>query len=96
MRHCIDVMHVEKNVCDSIVGILLNIQGNSKDGMKVRLDLQAMGIHKNLHPRPYGNRTYCPQLLILCLRMRKEVFVSVYMTQKFPQGILQILRRLCR
>ena len=36
-----------------------------------------------------------PQLLILCRRMRKEVFASVYMAQKFPQGILQILRSLC-
>ncbi|XP_074278631.1 uncharacterized protein LOC141602226 [Silene latifolia] len=25
VRHCIDVMHVEKNVCDSIIGTLLNI-----------------------------------------------------------------------
>ena len=33
VRHCIDVMHVEKNVCDSIVGTLLNIQGSSKDGV---------------------------------------------------------------
>ena len=25
VRHCIDVMHVEKNVCDSVIGTLLNI-----------------------------------------------------------------------
>ncbi|KAI9125739.1 hypothetical protein K1719_003157 [Acacia pycnantha] len=72
VRHCIDVMHVEKNVCDSIVGTLLNIQGSSNDGVKARLDLQAMGIREDLHPRPYGKRTYCPRLLILCLRMRNE------------------------
>ena len=33
VRHCIDVMHVEKNVCDSIIGTLLNIQGKTKDGV---------------------------------------------------------------
>ena len=60
MRHCIDVMHVEKNVCDNIIGTLLNIQGSSKDGVEARLDLQAMEIREDLHPRPYGNRTYCP------------------------------------
>jgi len=27
VRHCIDVMHVEKNVCDSLIGTLLNIKG---------------------------------------------------------------------
>ena len=25
IRHCIDVMHVEKNVGDSVIGTLLNI-----------------------------------------------------------------------
>jgi len=25
VRHCIDVMHVEKNVCDSLIGTLVNI-----------------------------------------------------------------------
>ncbi|XP_074283940.1 uncharacterized protein LOC141608493 [Silene latifolia] len=36
VRHCIDVMHVEKNVCDSIIGTLLNITGKTKDGLKAR------------------------------------------------------------
>ena len=60
MRHCINVIHVEKNVCDSIVDTLINIQGSFKDGVEARLDLQAMGICEDLHPRLYGNRTYCP------------------------------------
>jgi len=25
VRHCIDIMHVEKNVCDSLIDTLLNI-----------------------------------------------------------------------
>ena len=32
VRHCIDVMHVEKNVCESILGTLLKIKGKRKDG----------------------------------------------------------------
>ena len=39
LMHNIDVMHVEKNVCDNIVGTLLNIDGKTKDTNKVRLDL---------------------------------------------------------
>ena len=31
VRHCIDVMHIEKNVCDSLMGLLLNIPGKTKD-----------------------------------------------------------------
>ncbi|WVZ05831.1 hypothetical protein V8G54_019177 [Vigna mungo] len=44
VRHCIDVMHVEKNVCDSVIGTLLNVKGKTKDGIKSRQDLADMGI----------------------------------------------------
>ncbi|CAJ2651882.1 unnamed protein product [Trifolium pratense] len=37
VRHCIDVMHVEKNVCDSVIGTLLNIAGKTKDGIMLVL-----------------------------------------------------------
>ena len=50
MRHCIDVMHVEKNVCDNIIGTLINIQGKTKDGLNARLDLVEMGIREQLAP----------------------------------------------
>ena len=44
VRHCLDVMHVEKYVCDSLIGTLLNIKGKKKDGFKCRQDLVDMGI----------------------------------------------------
>ncbi|XP_078179598.1 uncharacterized protein LOC144573719 [Carex rostrata] len=50
VRHCLDVMHVVKNVCDSIVGTLLNIPGKSKDGINVRKDMQLMNIRPDLQP----------------------------------------------
>jgi len=46
VRHCLDVMHVEKNVCDSLVGTLLNIKGKTKDGLKCRQDLVEIGIQQ--------------------------------------------------
>ena len=39
VRHCINVMHVKKNVCDSLIGTLLNIKGKRKDGVNAHLDL---------------------------------------------------------
>ena len=42
-------MHVEKNVCDSVVRTLLNIVGKTKDTDKARLDLVNMNIRKELH-----------------------------------------------
>ncbi|KAI9081679.1 hypothetical protein K1719_036333 [Acacia pycnantha] len=83
---CIDVMHVEKNVCDSIVGTLLNIQGSSKDGVKAILDLQAMGIREDLHPRPYGKRTYCPPTSHTLSKDEKRSFFECLHGTKVPSG----------
>jgi len=44
VRLCIDVMHIEKNVCDSLIGTLLNINGKTKDGINARLDLIEINI----------------------------------------------------
>ena len=44
IRHCLDEMHIIKNICESLVGTLLNIQGKTKDGVKVREDMVLMGI----------------------------------------------------
>jgi hypothetical protein len=43
-RHCIDVMHVEKNVCESLLGLLLHLTDKTKDGPKARTDLEKLGI----------------------------------------------------
>ena len=54
VRHFLDVMHIEKNVFESVIGTLLNIQGKSKDGLKARKDLIAMGIRTELGPLKKG------------------------------------------
>ena len=35
MHHNLNVMHIEKNKCDTIVGTLLSIDGKSKDNMNI-------------------------------------------------------------
>jgi len=42
LRHKLDVMHIEKNVCDNLLGTLLNIEGKTKDTTNARLDLQDL------------------------------------------------------
>jgi len=44
VHHCLDEMHVEKNVYDSLIGTLLNIKGKTKDGLECHHDLVDMGI----------------------------------------------------
>ena len=48
LRHNLDVMHIEKNICDSIIGTLLNIEGKTKDTLKSRIDLTHLCIRKDL------------------------------------------------
>ncbi|CAL8169752.1 unnamed protein product [Prunus armeniaca] len=55
LRHVLDVMHIEKNVCDSIIGTLLEIPGKNKDEIAARLDLLNMGVKTDLQPE-YGER----------------------------------------
>ena len=38
LHYNLDVMHIEKNICDSIIGTLLSIDGKSKDSMNSHLD----------------------------------------------------------
>ena len=43
-------MHIGKNICDSVLGTLLDILGKSKDHLNSRYDLYEMGIRKDLQP----------------------------------------------
>ena len=58
IRHNLDVMHIEKNVCDNIMGALLGVQEKTKDNQNSHLDLQAMGIRQELHPIQKDDNTY--------------------------------------
>ncbi|KAA0058195.1 hypothetical protein E6C27_scaffold274G005160 [Cucumis melo var. makuwa] len=60
LRHNLDDMHVEKNVCESIIGTLLDINGKSKDEYNARKDLQDMNIRQDLHPVERESRGYFP------------------------------------
>ncbi|KAK1613857.1 hypothetical protein QYE76_019374, partial [Lolium multiflorum] len=52
LRYNLDVMHIEKNICDNLLGTFMNIDGKSKDTLNSRLDLEDMGIREALHLRP--------------------------------------------
>jgi hypothetical protein len=49
-------MHIIKNVGESIIGLLLNVPGKAKDGMKARKDMVKLGIHPELGPKLDKNK----------------------------------------
>jgi hypothetical protein len=48
--HAIDYMHLEKNVFESMIGVLLDIKTKTKDGLKSCLDLVNQNIRHKIHP----------------------------------------------
>ncbi|KAL6319770.1 hypothetical protein AAG906_036828 [Vitis piasezkii] len=86
VRHNLDVMHIEKNVCETIIGTLLNIQGNTKDGLNSRLDLMDMGLRFELAPRFEQKRTYLPPACYTLSRMEKKIFCQTLAKLKVPEG----------
>jgi len=86
VRHCLDVMHVEKNVCDSLVGTVLNIKGKTKDGLKCRQDLVEIGVRQQLHPVSKGLRTYLPPTCHTMSTNDKKCFCHFLKNIKVPQG----------
>ena len=59
-RHDLDVMHIEKNIYDSILGTLLEIKGKTNDDPNARHDLKAMRIRKDLHLECKGDKYIIP------------------------------------
>ncbi len=47
--HSLDIMHITKNVCESLVATIINMPDRTKDGPKARHDLICLGIRKELH-----------------------------------------------
>ena len=43
LRHNLDVMHIEKNIFDNLLGTFMNIEGKTKDTVNSRLDLEEIG-----------------------------------------------------
>ncbi|XP_058076376.1 uncharacterized protein LOC131224956 [Magnolia sinica] len=67
LRHNLDVMHIEKNICDNVLATLLNIAGKTKDSVKARLNLQHMAGEAKI-ARPVQYRWYPIERYLLTLK----------------------------
>ncbi|XP_027357517.1 uncharacterized protein LOC113866918 [Abrus precatorius] len=86
VRHFVDVMHVEKNVCESVIGTLLNIVGKNKVGINARLDLVKLGIRSDLAPVKKGNQTFLPPTAYTLSRYEKRALCETLYSVKVPEG----------
>lgn len=86
LRHNIDVMHVEKNICDSVIGTLLDIAGKTKDTKKARLDLADIKIRKGLHLKRQGNKLKKPHARYVLKLEYRRLLCKFLKFVKYPDG----------
>ncbi|XP_016482297.1 uncharacterized protein LOC107803178 isoform X1 [Nicotiana tabacum] len=97
VRHNLDVMHIEKNVCDNLIYTLLGLGKKSKDNLEARLDLKDMKIRPSLWPQyPASGRAYLPATFFIMSLKEKELFFEVLQNAKFPHGYASNISRCIR
>ncbi|KAK7256311.1 hypothetical protein RIF29_29752 [Crotalaria pallida] len=94
VRHFLDVMHIEKNLFDGLIGTLLNMVGKTKDGLNARLDLLKLGIRTELRPIKRGKRTYLPPACYTLSRKEKIKFSKNLHGVKVPEGYSSNIKNL--
>ncbi|XP_026450757.1 uncharacterized protein LOC113350866 [Papaver somniferum] len=87
IRHKLDVMHIEKNICDNIMGTLLNLDKKTKDTEKARLDLADMNIRSELHLKVLGDKCIKPRASYALTPEQRREFCKFLKSVKFPDGI---------
>ncbi|XP_042988830.1 uncharacterized protein LOC122316370 [Carya illinoinensis] len=86
LRHNLDVMHIEKNISENILGTLMNIPGKTKDNTNSRRDLEILGFRKELHLKREGERTIMPHASYTLHGDEKNKFCEWLAEVKFPDG----------
>nr|KYP38512.1 hypothetical protein KK1_040252 [Cajanus cajan] len=76
VRHNLDVMHIEKNVCDNVIYTMLGLDKKLKDNLEARLDLKEMNIRPSLWPQQQTNgRTYLPPTYFTMSHEEKKIIL---------------------
>ncbi|XP_061358361.1 uncharacterized protein LOC133302572 [Gastrolobium bilobum] len=90
LRHNLDVMHIEKNVCDNIIFTLLNDSSKSKDHLNARRDLQRMGCKNDLWPDDNGKY---PLAIYTMTNQGKKMFLTTLRNINVPDGYASNISR---
>ncbi|XP_035543533.1 uncharacterized protein LOC108995430 [Juglans regia] len=93
LRHNLDVMHIEKNICDNVLGTLLNIEGKTKDSANARRDLANLGLRKELHLQHNGDRISMSLACYMLNLHERRKFCAWLSEVKFPDGFASNIAR---
>ncbi|XP_042958085.1 uncharacterized protein LOC122293618 [Carya illinoinensis] len=93
LRHNLDVMHIEKNISENILGTLMNIPGKTKDNTNSRRDLEILGFRKELHLKREGERVTMPHAAYTLHGDERNKFCAWLAEVKYPDGFLGKFKR---
>ena len=94
LRHNLDVIHIQKNICDRILGTLLNNEGKTKDTFKARQDLEDMNIRKELHLIKRSDGKYVmPAACYTLSKAERQGFCEFLKSVKFLDGYASTISR---
>ena len=91
LRHNLDVMHIEKNICDSIMATIMDVKGKTKDNINSRRDLQLMKIRPGMHPARKVTSLLFHLCLSLCFHPIRFCSFGFLRTSKFQMDFVQTL-----
>lgn len=92
VHHVLDVMYIEKNVCESIYGTLLHQPGKKKIGVKARIDLVELEIRGKLVPSENKNSIAAAPYTMS--KKEKKMFCQTLSETKVPKGYSSNFRNL--
>jgi hypothetical protein len=81
--HSIEVMHVKKNVCESLIGTLFNMNRKTRDHGHSHADMKKMGIGQELWLDDFVKGTELPTSYIT-LSKNEEEFCGFLKNVKVP------------
>jgi hypothetical protein len=94
VRHSIDVMHVDNNVCKSLLRTLLNTDGKTRDHGHARADLKKIGIRPELWLDDSVKGKELPTSCITLSKYEKNDFCGFLKKMKVPTGYSTNVSRL--
>jgi hypothetical protein len=86
--HVMDTMHVTKGVFESIIGLLLDILGKTKDGLNAHKDLHVLRIREELHPQERLNGKDHLHPASYTLTSEEKRVICKYLRDQSPHRIL--------
>ena len=86
MRHNLDVMHIEKNMCKNLIALMLNTKEKTKDNANARKDLKDLRIKDHLWLKNQNDKEIQQSSHFWLRKEEKKMFLHTLHDLRVPVG----------